>query len=132
MSREDGHGLLCPSCGSGALFVKDTRSTSGYIRRRRQCKDCSYRGTSYEVIEQIGDPAGTKISDILQLREQMMKLAPDARVLIRRLIVKLTEAGTKSPSEPANLGPLTPPESVSTPDRVRDDCPGDIPEEPLP
>jgi hypothetical protein len=116
VSREDGHGLLCPACGSGRLYVKDTRSTTGYVRRRRNCKDCGARATSYEVIEQMGDPAGTKIGDIMQLREQMMKLTPATRVLVRRLIVKLTEGGTEPPPKTADPVPLTPP-------------PDDIPEE---
>lgn len=109
MSREDGNGLLCPQCGKARLYVKDTRSTSGYVRRRRRCEDCGHSATTYEVIEQIGDPAGTRIGDMVQLRENMMKLTPPVRATVRQLISRLAEAGTKSPPEVAHSGPLTAP-----------------------
>ena len=41
-------GILCPACGSGRSSVIDSRPSDGYIRRRRECDDCSHRFTTRE------------------------------------------------------------------------------------
>lgn len=106
MSRKDGDGLLCPSCKSARLYVKDTRSSSGYVRRRRKCEDCGHIATTYEVIEQLADPAGTRVGDIMQLRDQMMMLTPALRVTVRQLLHRLAE---ETGTEVAHSVPLTTP-----------------------
>lgn len=46
--------LSCPSCGAG-LEVKDSRPSTWHgqpaIRRRRRCKKCQWRGSTYEVLD---------------------------------------------------------------------------------
>ena len=46
--------MNCPKCG-GALIVLDVRNDSKIInstRRRRVCKSCEYRFTTYELDEE--------------------------------------------------------------------------------
>ncbi len=40
--------MRCPYCGSAASRVIDTRDAQDAIRRRRVCKDCGQRFTTYE------------------------------------------------------------------------------------
>jgi len=41
--------MICPSCHQGETDVIDSRETeAGEIRRRRECKRCGYRFTTYE------------------------------------------------------------------------------------
>ena len=46
---DKGAGLLCPNCGSNEHQVKDSRPGDRAIRRRRLCKNCFARFTTYEV-----------------------------------------------------------------------------------
>lgn len=43
--------LRCPNCFSISSKVSDTRNTTHHItiRRRRECKNCEYRWTTYEI-----------------------------------------------------------------------------------
>ncbi|MBE6607220.1 MAG: transcriptional repressor NrdR [Ruminococcaceae bacterium] len=46
--------MRCPICSHDDSKVIDSRPTeSGTIRRRRECRSCKYRFTTYEVIEVI-------------------------------------------------------------------------------
>jgi len=40
--------MNCPKCGSGSV-VKDSRQINVGNRRRRACKKCEYRWSTYEV-----------------------------------------------------------------------------------
>lgn len=42
--------MRCPYCGSDKLKVTDKRSSQETIRRRRECKSCKKRFTTYETI----------------------------------------------------------------------------------
>jgi len=42
--------MKCPYCGDSDSRVVDTRSAGSGIRRRRECKQCSRRFTTYEQI----------------------------------------------------------------------------------
>jgi len=42
--------MNCPKCDSKSTFVLETRSDiNGEKRRKRECQDCKYRFTTYEV-----------------------------------------------------------------------------------
>lgn len=44
--------MVCPKCNTDDLVVKDTRTTSdNHIRRRRVCRQCGYRFTTYEITQ---------------------------------------------------------------------------------
>ncbi len=45
--------MKCVYCGHGNSKVIDTRDTSEKIRRRRECKDCGRRFTTYETAESL-------------------------------------------------------------------------------
>ncbi len=55
--------MLCPKCGFGKSDVINSRPKGRdgipypYICRRRSCKDCKYKFTTYETIEK---PIGSK------------------------------------------------------------------------
>ena len=46
--------MRCPHCGSPDNHVVDTRSTGQgqAVRRRRECKECRGRFTTYEYIQE--------------------------------------------------------------------------------
>ena len=45
--------MLCPFCKHDKNSVVDSRATSGAIRRRRECSNCSRRFTTYEYVEKV-------------------------------------------------------------------------------
>lgn len=45
--------MKCIYCGHDKLKVIDTRDSSEKIRRRRECKDCGRRFTTYETPESL-------------------------------------------------------------------------------
>lgn len=47
--------LACPSCGEKNSGVLDSRNSRGSIRRRRVCRNCGERWTTYEVTQDYLD-----------------------------------------------------------------------------
>ena len=45
--------MRCPYCGSPRSRVVDTRSVGTAIRRRRQCRECAQRFTTYERVAKM-------------------------------------------------------------------------------
>ncbi len=46
--------MKCPDCQSEQHFVIESRSSGSFIRRRRECVDCSLRWTTREIsLEEI-------------------------------------------------------------------------------
>ncbi|MFO7916748.1 MAG: transcriptional regulator NrdR [Anaerolineae bacterium] len=45
--------MKCPFCGSSDSRVVDTRDVRDRIRRRRECKDCGERFTTYEQVAKV-------------------------------------------------------------------------------
>ena len=45
--------MKCPECGCDESRVIDSRPTENKIRRRRECVNCNFRFTTYEIIEEI-------------------------------------------------------------------------------
>lgn len=45
--------MKCPYCGNSETDVVETRDTEGATRRRRGCKECAKRFTTYERIENV-------------------------------------------------------------------------------
>jgi transcriptional repressor NrdR len=45
--------MKCAYCGHGKTKVVDTRDSSEKVRRRRECKECSRRFTTYETAETL-------------------------------------------------------------------------------
>ena len=46
--------MKCPNCGHLESKVIDSRPTeNSSIRRRRECLECGYRFTTYEIIDTI-------------------------------------------------------------------------------
>jgi len=58
-----GMGLPCPEC-NGRTRTLETRIARGNVRRRRVCKECSIRFTSWELDD----------TSILKMREQINSL----------------------------------------------------------
>lgn len=57
-------GLACPECGHTISYVKDSHATDVYVRRRRECRRCGERFTSYET--HVGEPEMTKLMRLLR------------------------------------------------------------------
>lgn len=45
--------MKCPECNCEESKVIDSRPTENKVRRRRECIQCGYRFTTYEIIEEI-------------------------------------------------------------------------------
>lgn len=45
--------MKCPECGCEESKVIDSRPTENKVRRRRECIQCGFRFTTYEIIEDI-------------------------------------------------------------------------------
>lgn len=45
--------MKCPECGWEDSRVIDSRPTENKVRRRRECVQCGFRFTTYEIIEEI-------------------------------------------------------------------------------
>ena len=43
--------MLCPECKKSGTKVLDSRNEKRFVRRRRECKRCKFRFTTYERIE---------------------------------------------------------------------------------
>lgn len=41
--------MICPHCGSDRTEIIETRVSGEHERRRRRCRECTYRFTTYEI-----------------------------------------------------------------------------------
>lgn len=89
ISKKNGGGSLrCPRCSALGGVCLDSRpdSDAAYIRRRRGCKSCDYRWTTYEV------GTGEYIRDfnkIVNMTEMFLNLPSARRQLISDLLAEL-------------------------------------------
>jgi hypothetical protein len=61
--------MECPNCYSSNLSTLETRATGSTQRRRRLCKDCSYRFTTYEMLQHEYDKCRGAIKLIRDVHE---------------------------------------------------------------
>ena len=80
----DGAGIVCPSCRSPRVDVKDSRPSGDMIRRRRLCVACGSRFTTHEMVILAGD-AG-EVHNAIRWAGELDALPPRARGLIRELV----------------------------------------------
>ena len=43
--------MKCPKCGGAKQRITDSRQTGNEVRRRRECRACGHRFTTYELTE---------------------------------------------------------------------------------
>jgi len=70
-------GLVCPECGSSRTRTKDSRAVNDRttIRRRRRCRDCLHRWTTYEYTMPIDiNPAQGRPTDWEQLTNEQRRI----------------------------------------------------------
>jgi len=53
--NKDKRGILCPKCGCHHFFVIYTRATEGGTRRRRECRHCGHKITTYESTRSLAN-----------------------------------------------------------------------------
>ncbi len=73
--------MKCPYCGTSETDVVETRDTEGATRRRRGCKECGKRFTTYERVENI---------DLIVIKKDGRREKFD-REKLRRGLIKSTE-----------------------------------------
>lgn len=73
--------MKCPYCGNNDTDVIETRDGEGATRRRRECKKCGKRFTTYERVENI---------DLVVIKKDGRREKFD-REKLRKGIVKATE-----------------------------------------
>mgnify|MGYP003394418618 CR=1 FL=1 len=73
--------MKCPYCGNSDTDVIETRDGEGATRRRRECKKCEKRFTTYERVENL---------DLVIIKKDSRREKFD-REKLKRGIVKATE-----------------------------------------
>lgn len=72
---DEGNSWKCPACGSGQTHVTDARmNSSGYFRRRRHCKDCDTKFTTFEMGRREFDLVKQRQKEIAELRWLLQSL----------------------------------------------------------
>lgn len=67
--------MLCPACGKPRSICTDSRPTSeNRIRRRRECGNCGYRWTTFEVLPDELGGTRDRARILLTLREVTEKI----------------------------------------------------------
>ena len=69
--------MRCPKCGAGSMKVTDSRpAPKGLKRRRRECRACQHRTTSYEICVEEGETLAIRGG----MGEGVYRLVPVGRV----------------------------------------------------
>ena len=68
----------CPECGSSDTHIVDTRSIREAVRRRRQCRDCRQRWTTYEITAEVFERLSRRAQAYQRLCKAIAKGTPDA------------------------------------------------------
>ncbi len=98
--------MNCPQCQGSDSKVLETRASSGSIRRRRECRDCSHRFTTQERIE-MRLPLVVKKDGGRELFDRD-KLVDGVRVACRKRPVpalRIEEVVTQVAAHVASTGP---------------------------
>jgi transcriptional regulator NrdR family protein len=72
-------GMACPKCGKHYTRVLDSRSKIDLWRRRRECKTCKTRFTTYEVTpenlrpEFLGNQAAAHLRTRMRKEERLVR-----------------------------------------------------------
>jgi C4-type Zn-finger protein len=51
--KKDERHMLCPECKANVLVVIDSRTIDNVVRRRRKCRACQFKFTTYEVPREV-------------------------------------------------------------------------------
>lgn len=43
--------MICPKCGADTKVIETRTAEKNQIRRRRECLECKYRFTTYEITQ---------------------------------------------------------------------------------
>lgn len=65
--------MKCIYCGHGKTKVVDTRDTSKKTRRRRECKECGRRFTTYETAETFDIKVEKKDGELEEFKEEKIR-----------------------------------------------------------
>lgn len=80
----------CPACGDERSSVTDSRPVNGAIRRRRSCRACGERYTTYETLQA---PSVDRRSHPLLGVDDLRRMQASLRRLLRMVDVSLLDAG---------------------------------------
>lgn len=87
-----GRGMCCPKCESVATDVVDSRPSGSTIRRRRRCRGCSHRWTTFEITTEGID--AVDFYEAQRLRGELDSLPPATCRAIASLILLLARRAT--------------------------------------
>ncbi len=65
--------MKCHYCEEGETRVVDTRERKDKIKRRRECKNCGKRFTTYETVESINTKVEKDRGDIEKFKEDKIR-----------------------------------------------------------
>lgn len=87
--------MICPQCTGGQTAVIDSRLASETVRRRRQCKSCRHRFTTFERAEQpplvVAKKDGRREAFDRQKLLSGLERACEKRPISRAVIIALAE-----------------------------------------
>lgn len=88
MTAPDAGGpLRCPTCNHDVTAVKDSRpgDDGAYIRRRRLCRGCGHKFTTYETLVEPETQDRATLADVHALRDVALRALTLADTLAERI-----------------------------------------------
>ena len=74
--------LKCPKCGIIDTIVVDSRDYGEYIRRRRKCRKCGHKQTTYERVKSKRGLLKENARRVTEYRKHYLKdKRPDEKIL---------------------------------------------------
>jgi hypothetical protein len=92
-------GLRCISCDGGRLKVIDSRPNAQGIRRRRHCRACGTRMTTFELVSPAG-PSGedtVQLMAALALYDRLNHMPTAERSAVLAMIKAISDRFTEQP-----------------------------------
>ncbi len=68
--------MKCPFCKQHNAMVTDSRQVSNNIKRRRACRGCGHRFTTYEEVRDFALEEGfsASVNDMNRIKREMAKI----------------------------------------------------------
>lgn len=109
--RPDGPGLRCYVCQGRQLDVKDSRPSRNAVRRRRRCRHCGAKFTTFEIMSPTQDDTH-RLYDALHYYDALRALPEAHRAAVLAMVKALSpdhgnRTGTPMIGSPTPAGQLS-------------------------
>lgn len=96
--------MNCPYCGADSSVI-DSRTAGLKIRRRRKCKDCSKRFTTYELCVSVILEASNTLKQVMKLLDEgdILDVGNNEEQQIENLLKGAHRPRTRKPPRPKGI-----------------------------